>query len=155
MRVRVVQAVRILVPLVLLGGAVSGAPQQGVAATRAASGLVRYTSAAYGYTVLVPSSWARLYHLPWTPAGPPADLTVMTPDHQAALGIIVAPTGSRRYSDVEFQGVALRLLYQENGVGPTIPDCAKAGRRQRRPLPDGPGPVLLRRRPTRIVRRRH
>ncbi len=41
----------------------------------------------------------------------------MTPDHQAALGVTVSPTGSWRYSDAELQRVAVRLLYQEDGVG--------------------------------------
>jgi len=116
------RVVRVLTPLVLLGGAVGVThPHQGVAAVRAASGLARYTSAAYGYTLLIPTSWARIPGVRWTPAGPPADLTLMTPDHQAALGVIVAPAGSRRYSNAELQSVALRLLYQENGVVPTTP----------------------------------
>ena len=56
----------------------------------------------------------------WTPAGPPADLTVMTPDHQAAFGVIVAPTGDRVYSGRELQDVALRLLAQENQISPLV-----------------------------------
>lgn len=77
---------------------------------------MRYTSAAYGYTLLVPVSWVRVPGVRWTPAGPPTDLTLMTHDHQAALGMIVAPSGNRSYTDAALLGVAGRLLYQENYV---------------------------------------
>lgn len=116
------RVVRALTSFALLGGAISSAhPQQGLAAMRVASGPARYTSAAYGYSLLAPTSWVRLPGVRWTPAGPVADLTLMTPDHQAALGVIVTPTGGRRYADAELRSVALRLLYQENGVVPTSP----------------------------------
>jgi len=112
--------VRALIPLALLAGAAGATHSyRGLAATRAASGLARYTSAAYGYSLLAPASWAPVRGVRWTPGGPPADLTLMTPDHQAALGVIVSSTGGRHYSDAELQNVALRLLYQENGVAPT------------------------------------
>lgn len=107
--------VRLALPLILLAGAAGAMHPRGALATRSASdGMIRYGSAAYGYRLLAPASWVRLGGVHWTPAGPAADLTLMTPDHQAALGVIVAPTGGRHYSDTELRDVALRLLYQEN-----------------------------------------
>ncbi len=117
---RASKAARLLAPLALLGVAAGNAvPPHGLARAQALGDAVRYTSAAYGYTLLAPASWVRVPGVRWTPAGPPADLTLMTPDHQAALGVIVTPTGGRRYADADLRSVALRLLYQENGVVPT------------------------------------
>jgi len=121
MMTQALRAARLLVPLALLGAAAGNAvPPHGLARAQSLGGVARYTSAAYGYTLLAPASWARVPGVRWTPAGPRADLTLMPPDHQAALGVIVTPTGSRRYSDAELRSVALRLLYQENYVIPTI-----------------------------------
>jgi len=96
------KAARFLVPLALLDVAMGNAiAPHSAASARVVGGVARYTSAAYGYTLRVPTGWARIPGARWTPAGPRADLTLMTPDHQAALGVIVSPTGSRRYSDAE------------------------------------------------------
>ena len=113
---------RVLFVLSVLAGGIC-VPCAGMVATparaaRAAGGLVRYTSTSSGYTVLLPTSWVRLTGVHWTPGGPAANLTAMTPDHQAALGIHVTPTGNRVYSDAELLGVATRLLYQENTLPP-------------------------------------
>jgi len=121
MMTRVSRLVHTLLPLALLSSLVGSIQARQVLA----SGLARYTSATYGYTLLIPMSWVRIPGVRWTPAGPPADLTLMTADHQAAQGVTVTPTGSRRYSDAELQRVALRLLYQENGVGPTKPETKR------------------------------
>ncbi len=116
------RTVRFLVPLALLGVAVgTAAPSHGLARAQSLGDVARHTSAAYGYTLRIPTGWTRVPGVRWTPAGPPADLTLMTPDHQAALGVIVSPTGSRRYSEAELRTVALRLLYQQNGVIPVSP----------------------------------
>jgi hypothetical protein len=88
------------------------------AATHAARSDTRYTSTAYGYSLLIPASWVRIPNVHWTPLGVPADVTVMTPDHQAALGVLVAPTGNTTYTDDELLSVATHLLYQENDVPP-------------------------------------
>ncbi len=88
----------------------------GSASARTAGAVVRYTSQTNGYSLLLPTGWVRLRGVRWTPAGPPADLTIMTPDRQAALGIMVTPTGRTTYSRAELQGIALRLLYQEDNV---------------------------------------
>ena len=109
------------VHVLLLFAVVSAAVSSMPARPALAGDVVRYSSAAYGYTLLAPASWVRLSGVRWTPTGSPADLTLMTPDHQAALGVIVAPTGSRHYSNTELQTIALRLLYQENGVIPALP----------------------------------
>ena len=99
---------------VLVAGWGNGIPVPRPTQTQAASGVNRYTSTAYGYALLIPSSLVRIPAVHWTPAGPPADLTVLTPDHQAALGVLVVPTGKTSYSDDQLQAVAIRLLYQEN-----------------------------------------
>ncbi len=110
---------RVLLQAALLLGAITTAvPDR--AQARTAGAATRYTSAAYGYALRAPASWVRLPGVRWTPAGPPADLTIMTPDHQAAFGVIVAPTGDRVYSGRELQDVALRLLAQENQISPLV-----------------------------------
>ncbi len=83
---------------------------------RAASGDVRYASTVHGYALLIPQQLQRIPGVRWTPNGPAADITIMTPDHQAALGVMVAPTGSKVFSDSELQGVAARLIAQEHGT---------------------------------------
>ena len=110
---------RVLLQAALLLGAIATAVPgraQGQT-TRAAQ---RYTSAAYGYALRAPASWVHIPGVRWTPMGPSADLTLMTPDHQAALGVIVAPTGNRVYSGLELQDVAFRLLSQENQISPLV-----------------------------------
>jgi len=103
-----------LLAIVLVSAVGATVPLRGPAPARAADGL--YRSAAYGYSLLVPTTWVRVPDVRWTPAGPPADVTFMPPDHQAALSVLVSPTGSRTYTDADLQGVARRLLYQENEV---------------------------------------
>ncbi len=110
---------RILLQAALLLGAITTAVP-GRAQARTTGATSRYTSTGYGYALRAPASWERISDVRWTPAGPPADLTVMTPDHQAAFGVIVAPTGSRVYSGRELQDVALRLLAQENQISPVV-----------------------------------
>ncbi len=110
---------RVLLQAALLLGAIATVVH-GRAQARTTGATSRYISAAYGYALRVPASWERISGVRWTPAGPPADLTVMTPDHQAAFGVIVAPTGDRVYSGRELQDVALRLLAQENQISPLV-----------------------------------
>jgi len=110
---------RVLLQAMLLLGAIATVVPGRVQA-RTTGATLRYTSAAYGYSLRAPASWERIPGVRWTPAGPPADLTVMTPDHQAAFGVMVAPTGDRVYSDLEIQDVALRLLAQENQISPVV-----------------------------------
>ena len=86
--------------------------------TQAAGGVARFASPTYGYSLLIPSSWVHVAGVHWTPEGAPADLTVMTPDHQAALGVLVVPTGTTTYADSRLLAVAIRLLSQENEVLP-------------------------------------
>ncbi len=110
---------RVLLQATLLLGAIATAgPARALAKTNPSS--LRYASAAYGYALRLPTSWVRLPGVRWTPGGPTADLTIMTPDHQADLGVIVAPTGNRIYSDAELQSVALRLMSQENYIAPSV-----------------------------------
>ncbi len=110
---------RALLQAALLLGAISTAvPGRAQGQTTRATKL--YTGAAYGYALRAPASWVHLPGVRWTPMGPPADLTLMTPDHQAALGVIVVPTGNRVYSSPELQDVAFRLLAQENQVSPVV-----------------------------------
>lgn len=89
------------------------------AAARAGGAGLRYTSATYGYSLLIPPGWVRVPHVRWTPRGPAADLTIMPPDHQAALGVIVVPMGNATYSATDLQNVALRLISQESPL-PTV-----------------------------------
>ncbi len=94
-------------------------PFHRLSSTQAAGGTTVYRSAAYGYTLPVPTSWVRVPNVHWTPDGPPADATFMTPDHQAALSVLISPTGNQTYTDTDLQGVARRLLYREElGRGP-------------------------------------
>jgi hypothetical protein len=59
--------------LVLLGLCICLAPHYLAAAqrqtmvARAASVAARYTSARYGYSILVPSGWVRVPNVHWTP----------------------------------------------------------------------------------------
>jgi hypothetical protein len=94
------------------------APTRGAAA-QALDASLRYTSATYGYSLLIPPGWVRVPHVRWTPRGPAADLTVMPPDHQAALGVFVVPTGSATYSATDLQNLALRLISQQSPL-PTV-----------------------------------
>jgi len=110
---------RVLLQAALLLGAITTAVPGRVQA-RTTGATSRYTSTAYGYALRTPASWERISGVRWTPAGPPADLTVMTPDHQAAFGVIVTPTGDRVYSGPELRDVALRLLAQENQISPLV-----------------------------------
>lgn len=80
----------------------------------AASAGLQYRSATYGYSLRIPAGWVRVPHVRWTPGGPPADLTIMPPDHQAALGVVVTPTGNTVYSATDLQNVAARLIAQES-----------------------------------------
>jgi hypothetical protein len=84
------------------------------AAAHASSLSARYSSARYGYSLLIPTGWVRVPNVRWTPGATPADLTVMSPDHQAALGVMVTPIGAMRYSATDLQNVAERLMSQEN-----------------------------------------
>ncbi len=111
------RAGRVLLQVSLLLGAIATASPSHVLAKTTT---MRYASSAYGYTLQLPSSWTRLAGVRWTLGGPAADLTIMTPDHQAAFGVIVTPTGSRVYSSSELQDVALRLLSQENDILPSV-----------------------------------
>ncbi len=81
-----------------------------------ASGLVRYASAAQGYSLLTPARWARVPGVRRTPDGAPADLTVVTPDHQALLGVMVAPSRGRAYTDADLRAVADREIGQVGRV---------------------------------------
>jgi hypothetical protein len=110
---------RVLLQATLLLGAIATAVP-GRAQGQTTRTAPRYTSTAYGYSLRAPGSWGHIPGVRWTPMGPPADLTLMTPDHQAALGVIVAPTGNRVYSGPELQDVAFRLLAQENQISPLV-----------------------------------
>ncbi len=90
-------------------------------AAHAGGAAVRYTSATYGYALLLPPGWARVPRVRWTPQGPAADLTIMPPDHQAALGVIVVPTGRTLYSALDLQNVALRLISQQSPLPSVAP----------------------------------
>jgi len=110
---------RVLLQATLLLGAIATTvPNR--AQGQATGVAARYASTAYGYSLRAPAFWVRIPTVRWTLAGPPADLTLMTPDHQAALGVIVAPTGNRVYSGPELQDVAFRLLAQENHLSPSV-----------------------------------
>jgi len=84
--------------------------------TPALSGVVRYSNAAQGYSLLIPTRWGRVRDVRWTPDGVPADLTIVTPDHQALLGALAAPTGGRAYNDAELQQVGDDLIDQQDAV---------------------------------------
>jgi len=106
----------VLIALALLP---ARAPQPaGAASTMAApaGALVRYTNAEHGYTLPIPAGWTRLSGVRWTPAGVPADLTAMTPDRQALLGVMVAPTGGRAYADADLQQVGENVIDQQDAV---------------------------------------
>lgn len=106
----------VLIALALLP---ARAPQPaGAASTMAApaGALVRYTNAEHGYTLSIPAGWTRLSGVRWTPAGVPADLTAMTPDRQALLGVMVAPTGGRAYADADLQQVGENVIDQQDAV---------------------------------------
>jgi hypothetical protein len=80
------RAASFALPIAVLVAALgSSGPLQQPSAAHAAGSVSSFTSAAYGYSLLVPSSWVRIAGVHWTPDGAPADLTVMTADHQAAL----------------------------------------------------------------------
>ncbi len=113
---RAFQAI-LLCAVALAGSGIVVARQPAVASAPRA--LVRYTSRADGYSLLLPAHWVRVPGVRWTPAGPPADLTLMTPDRQAALGIMMTPTGRTTYTRAERQGIAVRLLYQEDDILPS------------------------------------
>jgi len=111
------RATLLLAAVALAGAGVASARQPALA--RMTDALVRYTSQTNGYSLLLPAHWVRVPGVRWTPAGPLADLTIMTPDHQAALGVMVTPTGRTTYSRAELQGIAVRLLYQEDSILPS------------------------------------
>lgn len=89
-------------------------PSARMPVARAAIAALPYRSAKYGYSLTIPAGWVRVPHVQWTPGGVSADLTLMPPDHQAALGIIITPTGDRVYSATDLQNVAVRLIAQES-----------------------------------------
>ena len=109
---------RVLLQATLLAAMATTVPVHAHARTTGAA--LRYTSATDGYSLRAPAPWERIPGVRWTPGGPPADLTLMTPDHQAAFGVIVTPTGDRVYSGPELQDVTLRLLAQENQISPVV-----------------------------------
>ncbi len=88
----------------------AGAPAAGVPA------MTRFTSATYGYALPLPTGWTRIPAAHWLPLGPAADLTAMTPDHTAAIGVLVSPLGNRVASDAYLQTVADRFIAQEDEV---------------------------------------
>jgi len=78
--------------------------------------MARYSSAAYGYALPLPTGWARVPAVHWLPLGPVADLTAMTPDRTAAIGVLVSPLGDRVASDAYLQAVADRFIAQEDEI---------------------------------------
>ncbi len=82
----------------------------------AVGGALRYRSPTLGYSLPLPARWTRVADVRWTPDGPPADLTVATPDRQALLGVLAAPTGGRVYSPAGLSQVGDDLIDQQDAV---------------------------------------
>ena len=82
----------------------------------AGAAIARYTSVTNGYALSYPRDWVRLSHIHWTPDGPAADFTAMRLDHEAAIGVVVAPTGAKRYADSDLRLVADDFIRQQDTV---------------------------------------
>jgi len=111
--------VYLLLVLIAIGATTGPAPAANVCATAATSTvpiIARYSSATYGYALPLPTGWTRIPAVRWLPLGPAADLTAMTPDHTAAIGVLVSPLGNRVASDAYLQSVADRFIAQEDEI---------------------------------------
>ncbi len=78
--------------------------------------MARYSSATYGYTLPLPAGWTRIPAVHWLPLGPAADLTAMTSDRTAAIGVLVSPLGDRVASGAYLRAVADRIIAQEDEI---------------------------------------
>ena len=109
---------RVYVLLALLGlGAAANPPVVPThVATTSIPALMVYRSPTYGYALPLPTAWTRVPAVRWLPLGPTADLTAMTPDHNAAIGALISPLGNRVASDAYLQTVADRLIVQEDEI---------------------------------------
>lgn len=112
----VVYLVLVLVAIDTTTGPVPAANAGATVATATLPTIARYSSAPYSYTLPLPAGWTRIPDVRWLPLGPAADLTVMTPDHTAAIGVLVSPLGDRVASDAYLQTVADRIIAQEDEI---------------------------------------
>jgi len=111
--------VYLVLVLVAIGTTTGPVPVVNAGATVATATLptmARYSSAPYSYTLPLPVGWTRIPDVRWLPLGPAADLTAMTPDRTAAIGVLVSPLGDRVASDAYLQAVADRIIAQEDEI---------------------------------------